>query len=99
MSIQQTQKKDIFKNIDITGERYIEQFKELAKNAQHAMATQVNAAKLEASYALTVSKEQRTKTMAEVKEVRNELWQNALKEANGDIKIASDVYDRLCVFP
>ena len=99
MSIQQTEKKEIFKNIEVTGEKYIEQFKELAKNAQYAMATQVNTAKLEASYALTVSKEQRTKTMAQVKEVRNELWQNALKEANGDIKIASDVYDRLCVFP
>ena len=99
MNTQQTQKKNVFKNIDMAGEQYIEQFKELADKATKAICKQMTVAKFEANYAFSVSKEQRAKNMSEVKEIRNELWQEALKESKGDVKIASNAYDIICAFP
>ena len=90
---------NIFKNIELTGERFKQQFQELATRAQMAMNSQMNTSKFEAAYALSVLKKQRVKTMDEVKEVRNELWQEALKKSNGNINDASEIYERLCAFP
>lgn len=89
----------IFKNIELTGERFKQEFKELAAKAQVVMDAQVNISKFEAAYALSVSKKQRLQTMKEVKEVRNELWQESLKKANGNIRDASEIYEKLCAFP
>ena len=90
---------NIFKNIELTGERFKQQFQELAVRAQMAMNSQMNTSKFEAAYALSVLKKQRVKTMDEVKEVRNELWQEALKKSNGNINDASEIYEKLCAFP
>ena len=90
---------NIFKNIELTGERFKEEFKELAMKAQRAMDTQINTSKFEAAYALSVSKKQRLQTMTEVEEVRNELWQESLKKANGNVNDASKIYEKLCAFP
>ena len=90
---------NIFKNIELTGEKFKQEFKQLAIKAQVAMDTQVNTSKFEASYALSVSKKQRVQTMKEVKEVRNELWQESLKKASGDVNVASEIYEKLCAFP
>lgn len=75
------------------------EFKELAVKAQNAMDSKMQSAKFEAAYALSVSKEQRIKTMKEVKGVRQELWEIALKKSNGDVNGACDVYEKLCAFP
>ncbi|MBS3083543.1 hypothetical protein J4423_01940 [Candidatus Pacearchaeota archaeon] len=99
MNTQQTEKQEIFKNIETTGKKYINQFKILAEKAQKSMANQMNMAKFEATYTLSVEKEQRKKTMFQVKEIRNDLWKEALKQANGDVNVASNIYDRLCSFP
>ena len=90
---------NIFKNIELTGERFKQQLQELAVRAQMAMNSQMNTSKFEAAYALSVLKKQRVKTMDEVKEVRNELWQEALKKSNGNINDASEIYEKLCAFP
>ena len=90
---------NIFKNIELTGERFIQQFQQLATKAQLAMNSQVNTSKFEASYALSVTKKQRMQTMNEVKEVRKELWQEALEKSNGNINVASEIYEKLCAFP
>jgi len=55
--------------------------------------------KFESAYTLSVSKKQRLKTMKEVKEVRNELLQESLKKANGNVNHASKIYEVLCAFP
>lgn len=99
MKLQQTEKKNIFKGIESTGESYINQFKRLSEKAQKSMTNQMNMAKFETSYAFSVSKEQRKNTMFQVKEIRNDLWKEALKQANGDVNVASNIYDRLCSFP
>ena len=95
----QKESQNIFKNIELTGEKFKQEFKELAVKAQMAMDSQMNASKFETAYAFSVSKKQRLKTMAEVKEVRNELWQEALKKSKGDITDASEIYEKLCAFP
>ncbi len=93
------QNQTIFREIEQTGEQFKAKFKELAEKAQKGMDSKVQSAKFEAAYALTVPKSQRSKTMAEVKEVRNELWQEALMKANGDSNKATIFYDKLCDFP
>jgi membrane-associated HD superfamily phosphohydrolase len=95
----QKESQNIFKNIELTGEKFKQEFKELAEKAQMAMNSQMNNSKFEAAYALFVNKKQRMKTMSEVKEVRNELWQEALKKSNGDVNDASEIYEKLCSFP
>ena len=50
-------------------------------------------------YAKNVSKEQREQTMKEVKEVRKEMHEQALREANGDPNVASEIYERMNDFP
>ena len=97
--IKNQESKNIFKNIELAGERFKQEFKQLAIKAQVAMDTQINTSKFEAAYALSVSKKQRLQTMKEVKEVRNELWQESLKKANGDVNVASEIYEKLCAFP
>ena len=89
----------IFREIEQTGEQFKEQFKLLAEKAQKGMDSKVQSAKFEAAYALTVSKSQRNKTMGDVKEIRNGLWQEALSKANGDSHKASIFYEKLCDFP
>lgn len=89
----------IFKDIERAGEEFKEQFKQLAKNAQIGMDSKVQSAKFEAAYALTVSKEQRKITMTEVKEIRGDLWEQAMKKANGDSVKASIFYEKICEFP
>ena len=99
-NIQNTREsQNIFKNIDLTGEKFKQEFQELAVKAQMAMNSQMNTSKFEASYALFVSKEQRLQTMVEVKEIKNELWQESLKKANGNLNDASEIYEKLCAFP
>ena len=99
-NIQNTREsQNIFKNIDLTGEKFKQEFQELAVKAQMAMNSQMNTSKFEASYALSVSKKQRVQTMTKVKGVRNELWQESLKKANGNVSEASEIYEKLCVFP
>ena len=99
-NIQNTREsQNIFKNIELTGEKFKQEFQELAVKSQMAMNSQMNTSKFEASYALSVSKKQRVQTMTEVKGIRNELWQESLKKANGKIIGASEVYDKLCAFP
>ena len=95
----QKESQNIFKNIEIAGEKFKQEFKELAAKAQTAMDSQINSSKFEAAYALSVNKKQRMKTMAEVKEIRNKLWQEALKKSNGNINDASEIYEKLCAFP
>lgn len=90
---------NIFRNIELTGEKFKQEFQELAVKAQTAMNSQMNTSKFEAAYALSVSKKQRLRTMAEVKEMRNELWQESLKKANGNVSGASEIYEKLCAFP
>ena len=97
--IKNQESENIFKNIETAGERFKQEFKELAVKAQMAMNSQMNTSKFEASYALSVSKKQRAQTMVEVKEVRNELWQESLKKANGNVSDASEIYEKLCAFP
>ncbi len=58
-----------------------------------------NISKFEEVYVLSVNKRQILKTMAEVKEVRNELWQEALKKSNGNVNEVSEIYETLCAFP
>ena len=99
-NIQNTREsQNIFKNIDLTGEKFKQEFQELAIKAQIAMNSQMNTSKFEASYALSVSKKQRVQTMTEVKGIRNELWQESLKKANGNVNGASEIYEKLCAFP
>jgi len=95
----QKESQNIFKNIEISGEKFKQEFKELAMKAQIAMDSQMNSSKFEVAYALSVGKKRRVKTMAEVKEVRNELWEEAIKKSNGNINDASEIYEKLCAFP
>ncbi len=53
----------------------------------------------EKAYVKHVSKEQREETMRLVKEVRREMHERALKEANGDPDVASEIYERMNDFP
>ena len=59
----------------------------------------MNSLKFEEAYTSSVTKKQRLQTMTEVKEVRNELWQESLKKSNGNISDASEIYEKLCAFP
>lgn len=88
----------IFRDIELAGEQFKQQFRQLAEKAQRGMDSKIQSAKFEAAYALTVSKSQRKLTMGEVKEVRNELWQEAMRKSNNDPKKASAFYDQLCDF-
>jgi hypothetical protein len=90
---------NIFENIELMGEGLKQEFKELAEEAQKVMDSQINTSKFGAAYTLSVSKQQRLKTMDEVSEVRGELWQESLKKANGDVSDASEIYEKLCAFP
>jgi len=98
-NIQNQPSENIFTNIERTGENFKEQFKELALKAQKSMDSKIQSAKFVAAYASSVSKEQRVKTMKQVKEVRQELWEKALKKANGNTRNTCDIYDDLCAFP
>lgn len=98
-AITKKQKEDIFRDIDVTGKKFISQFKELAINAQKSMESKVQSAKFEAAYALSVNKEERLKSMSQIKEIRNETWEDALKMSNGDINAACDAYEKICSFP
>lgn len=90
---------NIIKDINETGEEVKQQFKELSEKAQKRIDSKVNCAKFEAIYALTVSKKERKQTMKEVKEVRSDLWKEALKKAKGDTKTAYAFYKESCSFP
>jgi len=70
----QEETQNIFKNIELTAEQYKEEFKKLARDAQRVMDSQMNSSKFEAANDLSLSKEQRVKTLSDVKDVRNELW-------------------------
>ena len=99
-NIQNTREsQNIFKNIELTGEKFKQEFQKLAVKAQMTMSSQINTSKFEASYALSVSKKQRIQTMNEVREIRNELWQDSLKKTNNNVNDASEIYGKLCVFP
>ncbi len=93
------EKKDIFRDIEKKGEEFKEQFEVLFEHAKKSMNIIVEGAKFEATYALSVDKKTREKTMKDVKEVREELWEEALKKANGDVNEAHNVYEKTCVFP
>lgn len=97
--IMQKDSNAIFKNIEQTADAYKHQFKKLAERAEKAMNSQLNSAKFEAAYALSVAKDKRSLTMKQVKAVREELWKEALKNAKGNAKIAHASYEKLCDFP
>ena len=90
---------NVFRGIEQTGERFKQEFAILAEKAKRAIESKVNTAKLETAYRISVNKEERIKTMDEVKKVREELTNNALKKANGDTKIAASFYEDTCDFP
>lgn len=86
--------KEVIKGIEETGEDLKQSFRELSEIAQKKIEAKTNSSKFEATYSMLVSKKQRLKTMKEVREVRSELWVNALKEAKGDVKTAYSFYKR-----
>lgn len=90
---------NIFRNIEVIGERLKQEMKEMSLKAQKIMDNQIDTSKFEAAYALSVSKKQRIKTREEVKEVRKSLWEEALKKTNGNINDACEMYEKLCAFP
>ena len=90
---------DIFKNIERTGEEIKEQMAEFQEIMKKRIDAHVNLAKFEAAYAFNVPKKQREKTMRQLKEVRQEMWSEALKKANGDTKLAYSFYKKACTFP
>lgn len=94
---------NVFNDIERTGEELNEQLKgqmkEFGELMKKKIDAQVNFAKFEAAYGFSVSKKERAKTMKEVKEVRQELWNEALKKANGDTKNAYSFYKMNCSFP
>lgn len=90
---------NVFSDIERTGEQLKEQMRDFEVVIKKKIDAQVNCAKFEASYGFSVSKNDRTKTMKEVKEVRQELWTEALKKANGNTKIAYSFYKKTCSFP
>ena len=90
---------NIFKDIERTGENFKQQFKELEERARKDINSRVQSTKFEAAYALSVSKKQRLQTMKEVKEVRDELWEEVLRKANGNTNDASEIYEKLCASP
>jgi len=92
-------REDIFKDIERTGEQIKEQMAEFQEVMRKKIDAQVNIAKFEAAYAFNVPKKQREKTMREVKEVRKEMWSEALKKSNGDTKLAYSFYKKACTFP
>lgn len=93
------QKQEFFKDIERTGEKLKQEFQKLSEEAQKKIESKVQSSKFEAAYAFSVSKEDRMQTMKDVKDVRSNLWEKALKEANGDISVAYSFYDKLCSFP
>jgi len=93
------QNQEIFNDIDQAGELMKKQLVELSAKLKKNFDTRIQSAKFEAAYAITVNKAQRNKTMNEVKEVRSDLWKQALDKANGDTKKAYVFYDELCGFP
>lgn len=93
------QNQEIFNDIDQAGELMKKQLVELSAKLKRNFDTHIQSAKFEAAYAITVNKAQRNKTMNEVKEVRNDLWKQALDKAKGDTKKAYVFYDELCDFP
>ena len=90
---------NVFRGIEQTGERFKQEFAVLAEKAKRAIESKVNTAKLETVYRISVKKEERVKTMSEVKKVREELAGDALKKAKGDTKIATSFYEDACDFP
>jgi len=89
---------DVISEINQTGETLKNDFAQLAKSAQKKIDSQVVSANFEAVYGLTTTKKQRKKTMGDVKEVREELWANALKKAKGNTNDAYDLYCKSCSF-
>jgi hypothetical protein len=90
---------NVFNDIERTGEQIKEQMKEFEAVMRKKIDAQVNFAKFEAAYAFNISKKQREKTMNDVKEVRLEMWNEALKKANGDKKLAYNFYIKENSFP
>ena len=90
---------NVFNDIERTGEQIKEQMKEFEMVMKKKIDAQVNCAKFEAAYGFNISKNDRAKTMKDVKEVRQELWNKALKKANGDTKGAYSFYKKTCSFP
>ena len=97
--INQEFRNNVFSNIEKTGEQLKEQMKDFEIVIKKKIDAQVNCAKFEASYGFSVSKNDRIKTIKEVKEVRQELWVEALKKANGNTKNAYSFYKKTCSFP
>jgi len=92
------QNQEIFKDIEQAGQLMKQQLVELSDKLKKNFDTCIQSAKFEAAYAITLTKEQRSKTMNDVKKVRNDLWKQALDKANGDAKKAYVFYDELCDF-
>lgn len=94
---------NVFNDIERTGEKLNEQLKgqmiEFQVIMKKRIDAQVNLAKFEAAYGFNVSKKQREKTMKQVKEVRQEMWKEALKKANGDKELAYTFYMEENSFP
>ena len=97
--MQDMQKQQFFEDIEKTGEHLKQEFRKLSEQGQKRIDSQIQSAKFEGVYALTVVKSKRTKTMSELNEIRNDLWKQALEKASGDSKKAFIFYDELCDFP
>lgn len=89
---------DVFNTIEETGEDIKKQIGVLIGVARKKIDSQVNCAKFEAAYGLSVSKKEREKTMREVQEIRKELWKKALDKADGKTTDAYEIYCELCSF-
>jgi hypothetical protein len=88
----------VFGDIEKTGENAKSQVEELLDVTLKKIDSQVNCGKFEAAYCFSVSKEEREKTMKEIKEVREKLWKEALKRARGKVNDAYDIYCQICSF-
>lgn len=85
-------------DLERTGELLKQEFKQLSELAQQRIDSKINCAKFEGIYGITVSKQQRVQTMKNVREVRASLWNESLKKAQGNPKIAYSFYKEICDF-
>lgn len=88
----------LFENLEQTEENLKGDIEDFVILAKKKIESQLNRVRFEAAYGLSLSKKQREKTMQEVKEVRAELWKEALEKANGDTKKAYAFYKSSCSF-
>ncbi len=91
-------KNDLIHDLEKTGENLKSQMKNQLIKSIVTIDSRVNSAKFEVIYSFAVDKKEREKTMGEVKEVRSDLWTEALRKADGNVNDAYIFYKELCYF-